>query len=114
MNTENEVLKWYQDKWNKPTLPFFRKPLLSPETSLSTGKNPWSAEDAIVIVQDYFATFNVDEKGFDFRRYWPNEEVFLPLNSLRTKEEKWKWVEPKPLTIKMLIESAIAGYWLYD
>ncbi|EIW9159309.1 DUF1493 family protein, partial [Klebsiella pneumoniae] len=44
----------------------------------------------------------------------PNEEVVLPLNFLRSKDNKWEWIEPEPLTLKMLVESAKAGRWLYD
>lgn len=84
------------------------------ETSLSTGQYPWADEDAMVIIDQYFLTFNVDKRNFVFRKYWPNEETFMPLNCLRPKENKWKWMEPEPLTLKMLVESAKAGYWLYD
>ena len=59
-------------------------------------------------------TFHVDKGNFSFNKYWPNEEIFMPLNFLRSKENKWQWIEPEPLTLNMLVESAKAGYWLYD
>lgn len=112
--TEQQVLNWYRERWNGRVLPFFRKPAVTLETSLSTGKYPWSGGDASEILDDYFARFQVDRKNFLFRKYWPNEEVFMPLNFLRSKENKWRWIEPEPLTLKMLVESARVGHWLYD
>jgi len=113
-NIERQIIEWYEQKWNKPVLPFFKEPALTLETSLSTGKYPWADEDAIEILDDYFSRFNVDKKNFSFIKYWPNEEVVFPLNFLRSKEKRWRWIEPEPLTIKMLVESAKTGYWLYD
>lgn len=111
---ERQVMRWYQENWNGRVLPFFKKPQLTLETSLSTGRYPWTDEDAIDILKDYFIQFNVDKRNFSFNKYWPNEEIFLPLNFLRSKENKWKWIEPEPLTLKMLVESAKAGYWIYE
>ncbi|MFI8416064.1 DUF1493 family protein [Serratia sp. NPDC078593] len=111
---EQQVLNWYNKNWNGRVFPFFRKPALTLEMSLSTGKYPWADEDAMEIIDQYFLTFKVDRANFTFRKYWPNEETFMPLNCLRSKEDKWEWKEPEPLTLKMLVESAKAGYWLYD
>ncbi|RPE04478.1 DUF1493 family protein [Candidatus Pantoea deserta] len=111
---EKQVMDWYENNWNGRVLPFFKKPALTIETSLSTGKYPWANEDAIEIVDDYFRRFNVDRKNFSFVKYWPNEEAIPPLNFLRSQEHKWRWVKPEPLTLKMLAESAKAGCWLYD
>ncbi|WP_330982166.1 MULTISPECIES: DUF1493 family protein [Enterobacterales] len=113
-DVEQRVIDWYQKNWNKPVFPLFRRPELTMETSLSTGKFPWANEDAVEIVEQYFTLFGVDKRHFSFMKYWPNEEVFMPLNFLRSKKNKWKWIEPEPLTLKMLVESAKAGYWLYD
>jgi hypothetical protein len=109
-----KVMKWYQDNHNVPLFPSFKRQVLTLETSLSTGKHPWCKDDGVDILEDYFTTFNVDSQYFSFKNYWPNEEVFMPFNFLRSKENKWKWIEPQPLTLKMLVESAKAGYWLYD
>lgn len=111
---EKEVMDWYEINWNGRVLPFFKKPALTSETSLSTGKYPWADEDAMEILDDYFRCFNVDRKNFSFDKYWPNEEVTFPLNFLRSQERKWWWIEPEPLTLKMLAESAKAGCWLFD
>ncbi|WP_202307270.1 DUF1493 family protein [Dryocola clanedunensis] len=112
-NIEQQVMDWYNENWNGRVLPFFRKPVLTLETSLSTGKYPWADEDAIDIIDQYFSHFEVERRDFAFRKYWPNEETLIPLNCLRSKESKWTWKEPEPLTLKMLVESAKAGYWLY-
>ncbi|WP_416260123.1 DUF1493 family protein [Gibbsiella quercinecans] len=56
--------------------------------------------------------FNVDPADFDFIKYWPYEKGLLP-NFLRPKTQRIEYIEPEPLTIRMLIESAIAGRWLY-
>jgi len=110
---ENKILSWYQKNWNGPVFPFFKRPILTLDTSLSSGKYLWSDEDAEEILEEYFDKFKVDKRDFSFRKYWPNEEVFMPLHFLRTKSKKWKWLEPEPLTLRMLAESAKTGYWLY-
>jgi len=60
-------------------------------------------EDNVELLNEYFEHWNVDHANFNILEYF-NPEF------LGSKEP-----DPhKPLTIKMLIESAIAGYWLYD
>lgn len=112
--TQRQVMAWYDENWNSRVFPFLKRPTLTLETSLSTGKYPWADDDAIDILDDYFMRFSVKRQNFTFHRYWPNEETFIPINFLRSKENKWQWVEPKPLTLNMLVESAKAGRWLYD
>lgn len=112
--TQRQVMAWYDENWNSRVFPFFKRPMLTLETSLSTGRYPWSADDAMDILEDYFRNFSVDRHTFTFHSYWPNEETFIPINFLRSKENKWQWLEPKPLTLNMLVESAKAGCWLYD
>ena len=113
-NIADEVISWYGKNWNSPIFPFFRKPKITLETNLSTGKYPWAWEDAQEILEEYFEKFHVDRGNFSFIKYWPNEETFMPLNFLRKKENKYRYIEPLPLTIEMLVASAKAGYWLYD
>ncbi|WP_029684636.1 DUF1493 family protein [Tatumella saanichensis] len=113
-NRQQQIIDWYNENWNMRLLPFFKKPVITPDTSLSTGNYPWVREDAEEILCHYFTFFNVERRGFTLALYWPNEEVFMPLNILRAENRKWKWKQPKPLTLKMLAESASAGYWLYD
>lgn len=112
--TDAQVLAWYQERRNKPLFLSFKRPTLTLETSLSTGDYPWCWEDGEDILVEYFDKFHVDKGNFSFIKYWPNEGVFMLLNFLRSKDKKRKWTEPKPLTLKMLAESAKAGRWLYD
>ncbi|QCA05674.1 DUF1493 family protein [Pantoea vagans] len=110
---ESAVLEWYDNNYNSKPLFAKNKPELTLETSLSTGKYPWARETGDEIMNDYFERFSVDSSEFDFLAYWPYEKGFLP-NFLRPKSQKLPDVEPKPLTIHMLVESAKAGRWLFS
>ncbi|KQN64433.1 DUF1493 family protein [Erwinia sp. Leaf53] len=105
-----KVLSWYQDYWDVPVFPFFKKVKISKDTSLSSGKYQLAWEDAEDLLVEYFEKFSVEQKDFAFIKYWPNDEVFRPLPFLGRK----KYIEPKLLTVEMLMLSAEAGYWLYD
>ncbi|WP_311790245.1 MULTISPECIES: DUF1493 family protein [Pantoea] len=107
------VTEWYERSYNSKPLFAKAKPVLTPETSLNTGKYPWSRETGDEIMKDYFKRFNVDYSNFNFLSYWPYEKGMLP-NFLRPNSQKIQSVSPKPLTIQMLIDSAKAGYWLFD
>jgi hypothetical protein len=107
------VMEWYQKDYNGPIFPTFKRQIITLETSLSSGEYPWADEDAIDILDEYFSLFHVDKRDFTFRKYWPNDETFVLFNFLRSKKNKRYWIEPEPLTLGMLVESAKAGYWLY-
>lgn len=109
---ESAVLEWYNRNYSFKPLFSKNKPELTLETSLSTGKYPWAREAGDEIMNEYFELFNVDNNEFDFLAYWPYEKGLWP-NFLRPKSYKIPDVEPKPLTIHMLVESAKAGRWLY-
>lgn len=111
--TESAVLEWYDNNYNSKPLFSRERPELTLETSLSTGKYPWARETGDEIMKDYFERFNVDNSEFDFIAYWPYEKGLLP-NFLRPKSHKVPNVEPKPLTLRMLIESAKAGRCLFS
>lgn len=110
-----QVFDWYDEKWNLRT-PFSKKKPLTPDISLSTGKYPWIWEDGLEIMEEYFKVFKVDNAGFVFMKYWPQEiSITSALLSLLTpKSKRNKAQEPEPLTISMLMESAKAGRWLYE
>ncbi len=110
---ETAVMEWYNETYNSKPLFAKTKPVLTLDTSLSTGKYPWARETGDDIMNDYFARFSVDSTSFNFLSYWPYEKGLVP-NFLRPKSQKVPDVEPKPLTIRMLAESAKAGKWLYD
>jgi Protein of unknown function (DUF1493) len=110
---EEAVLEWYKNKWNGISF-FSKKPWeMTRDTSLSTGRYPWVWETGEEIMDDYFKTFNVNSENFDLLKYWPDEPGWIP-HFLLPKSMRIKYVEPEPLTIGMLIESAKAGRWLYD
>lgn len=104
------VFDWYQEYWKEPMLPFFNKAIITKDTSLSSGKYQLAWEDAEDLLVEYFEKFSVDQKDFAFIKYWPNDEVFVPFPFFCRK----KYIEPKLLTVEMLMLSAEAGYWLYD
>ncbi|WP_409522235.1 DUF1493 family protein, partial [Pseudescherichia sp.] len=110
---EKAVTEWYDATYNSKPLFAKNRPGLTPETSLSTGKYPWARETGDEIMKDYFQRFNVDSSRFNFLSYWPYEKGMLP-NFLRPTSQRVPEVQPKPLTLQMLIESAKAGRWLYD
>lgn len=84
------------------------------DASLNTGKEVVLPEDALDFLEEYFEKLKVDIASFEFRRYFPNEGVgFLP-NAILPKYMRTDKHKPEPLTVKMLIESARAGKWLYD
>ena len=101
------VLDWYDSVWNLPP-PMGKKPVLTPDTSLSTGKYPWARETGDEVMADYFSRFQVDRAGFDFLKYWPYERGIIAVLFRRKPKA------PEPLTVHMLTESARAGRWLYD
>ncbi|OTA15105.1 hypothetical protein Xvie_03049 [Xenorhabdus vietnamensis] len=110
--TEKWVFDWYQKKWNG-TYFFSRKPWkLDLSTSLTTGSHPWAWETGEEIMNDYFETFQVDKEGFNILKYWPEEPGWIP-NFLLPKSMRIPYIEPEPLTLKMLVESAKAGRWIY-
>lgn len=110
MVTDEEVMTWYSERFNKPALFTNKKWPVTIDTSLSTGNYVWASETGADIMSEYFERFDVNPSGFNFYRYWP-EETFI-LYSLFTcgKDDD----EPEPLTLRMLAESAKVGRWLYD
>lgn len=106
------VISWYEDNYNLKPLFAKKKPVLTFETSLSTGDYPWARETGDDIMKDYFERFNVDDTDFEFFKYWPPSKGLIP-NFLRPKDLKVESRRAEPLTISMLIESAKAGRWLY-
>lgn len=82
--------------------------------SLSTGKLVIEEDTAFDIIEQFAKQFYVDMKKFNFEQYWPNTGIpFLP-NFLLPHYLRTSRHDPKPLTVKMLVESAKAGRWLYD
>ncbi|MEM6162406.1 DUF1493 family protein [Erwinia sp. P6884] len=109
MVTDNDVIAWYSERFNKPGLFSKKRWPVSLDTSLSTGDHVWASETGADIMNEYFDKFSVDPAGFDFYRYWPAETFFLYALLTCGKSED----DPEPLTLRMLAESAKVGVWLY-
>ncbi|MGX9275787.1 DUF1493 family protein [Pantoea ananatis] len=86
---------------------------MADDVSLSTGKELVLPEDAYDFMVEYAEKFGVDLTHFEFRKYFPNEGIrFLP-NAILPKYMRTDHHEPAALTVRMLIESAEAGRWLF-
>lgn len=112
-NIEQAVFDWYDKQWNLPVL-FLRKKALTPTQAVNTGWFPYSVEDGEEMLLDYFERFSVDQEGFHFTHYWPNEEKSYLLDLFRKRGRQRTHNRPRPLTLEMLMESAKAGRWLYE
>ncbi|TKV11515.1 DUF1493 family protein [Citrobacter sp. wls619] len=110
MVSDNDVIAWYDETFNKPSLFFKKRWPVTLDTSLSTGDYVWASETGADIMDAYFAAFNVDCANFDFYKYWPIETFILYAIFTCSRDDD----EPQPLTLRMLAESAKAGKWLYD
>lgn len=87
---------------------------LERDSSLSTGEHLTVSEDVYELTDKYAQLFNVDCSAINWRLYFPLQILpFLPNGILpaRLKSDRHK---AAPFTIRMLIESAKAGRWLYD
>ena len=109
-HTQDAVFAWYDQSYNVKPLFSKNKPQLTLDTSLSTGQYPWARETGDEIMNDYFKRFNVESSQFEFLLYWTYEKGLLP-NFLRPLSQKVPYISPKPLTIRMMVESAKAGRW---
>lgn len=86
---------------------------MADDVSLSTGKELVLPEDAYDFMVEYAKKFDVNLTHFEFRKYFPNEGIrFLP-NAILPKYMRTDHHEPAALTVRMLIESAEAGRWLF-
>ncbi|WP_279027673.1 DUF1493 family protein [Gibbsiella quercinecans] len=86
---------------------------MADEDSLSTGKKSVLPEDASDFLAEYAESLNIDMSNFNFRRYFPNEGIrFLP-NAILPAYLRTDHHAPEPLTVKMLIDSAETGHWLF-
>lgn len=109
---QDAMFVWYEKYHNDKPFLSKSKPQVTLDTSLSTGKYPWARETGDEIMNDYFKRFNVKNSEFEFLLYWPYGKGLLP-NFLRPLSQKVPEISPKPLTVRMLVESAKAGRWLF-
>ncbi|WP_200286725.1 DUF1493 family protein [Pantoea ananatis] len=86
---------------------------MSDDVSLSTGNQLALPEEAADFIEEYTEKFGVDMTTFEFRRYFSRGGIpFLP-NAILPKYLRTDYHEAAPLTVRMLIESAEAGRWLF-
>ncbi|MGB8666067.1 MAG: DUF1493 family protein [Serratia inhibens] len=84
------------------------------DSSLNIGEHKTVPEDVYELIDCYAKKFNVDCSKIYWRRYFPRIILpFLP-NGIMPKCMKSDRHKPEPFTIRMLIESAKAGRWLYE
>ncbi|MEQ4530954.1 MAG: DUF1493 family protein [Mixta sp.] len=91
---------------------FFSKRFLKidPDTDLRKDVR-LDSEDALDLIEEYAMKYNIAVSDIPFTKYFPNEkslfDIFTPKHLKSTGEKV------EPLTVRMLIESAKAGRWLY-
>lgn len=86
---------------------------MSDDVSLSTGNQMVLPEEAADFIEEYAEKFGVDLTHFEFRRYFPRGGIpFLP-NTILPEYLRTDYHRAAPLTVRMLIESAEAGRWLF-
>lgn len=71
-------------------------------------------EDAYDLFAEYFEKFSVDCSRFNFLNYFPNDGGLLFPCCFIPKSVRPTGKQAESITVKMLIESAKAGRWLYD
>ncbi len=105
MSIEQEIIDYIYTNHSRKKYGFFgRRPEVTLDTELTKGGLDVIWEDAEDTLDYYFRNWNVKPNGFEIIYY------FEP-NFLGSKPPE----KPlKPLTVRMLVESAKAGEWLYD
>ncbi|KKA63569.1 acyl carrier protein [Tatumella morbirosei] len=88
----------------------FKKKNLTPTTDLDSDLR-LEDDEALALMDEFFMTFKVDRGNFSISTYYPPEPA---LRDLLNPFCKSNIPQVPDFTIGMLIESAIAGRWLYD
>lgn len=61
-----KIVSWYDNTYNQKPLFSKKKPVVTTDTSHSTGDYPWERSAGDEIMKDYFRRFKVESKSFDF------------------------------------------------
>lgn len=88
----------------------FKKKELTPTTDLDADLQ-LEDDEALALMDDFFAKFNVDRGNFAITTYYPPAPA---LKDLLNPFRKVDIPQVPDFNIGMLIESAKAGRWLYD
>ncbi|MFE8103267.1 DUF1493 family protein [Brenneria goodwinii] len=105
------------EKLEKEVLAFVQAELsakLQIDSSLTTGDRVTVIEDVYEMIEKYSVRFGVDCTTINWRKYYPRPGIPIIPNFLLPERLKTDHHEPAPLTVRMLVESAKAGRWLYD
>ncbi|MDC9598336.1 DUF1493 family protein [Xenorhabdus anantnagensis] len=113
VDIEEEILNFIAKYSGTPL--FCRKQTLPIETDIDTDLH-LEKEEAEELMNIFFDKFNVNPLKFNINIYYPEEDFHFIADLLAILIPSKR---PKPtlvpdFTIRMLIESAKAGYWLYD
>ena len=84
-----------------------KRPALTPDSDFDADLH-MEKEEAEALIEDFFSLFNVERGKFDIKTYYP--DVPFSWNPFKKCEP----VSVPDFSIRMLIESAKAGKWLYD
>lgn len=104
-NLETDVLAFVQQELSAK---------LELDSSLTTGSTATIPEDVYEMIEKYSIHFGVDCSEIEWLKYFPRPGIPIIPNFLLPERLKTDHHEPAPLTIRMLVESAKAGRWLYD
>lgn len=108
MVMNNEVLEFFRGELSLAVTFTFKPIPIELDTPLQ-GYAEW--DELPYAIDDFREKYNVDVLVIDFKAYYPWEREAI--------YRKWFTNETikqvsKPLTVRMLAESASAGRWLYD
>ncbi|CNE22583.1 DUF1493 family protein [Yersinia intermedia] len=112
MVTDAEVLAFFSNELSVPlTWKFKEIPL-----DLDTPLQDYAGNDELIYaIEDYSNFFGVDISHIDFSRYFPLEVVPFIKRVIMSRKQKLSLISTRrPLTVRMFVESAKAGRWLYD
>lgn len=88
----------------------FKQKTLTPQIDIDSDLN-FEREEAAALMDEFFGEFSVDRGGFVIETYYPDEPSLVQILNPFNKRE----VPVVPdFTLGMLIESALAGRWLYE
>lgn len=99
MIDENEILQYITEKYSEQKKP------VSKDWTFQEHFNFVTDELGEMLI-DLFTRYDINYENFNLDNYFEPE---LPWWSKRDKNKLYK-----PLTVEMIIESALAGKWLYD
>lgn len=100
-------------KYNGISILTFKRYKITLDTDLNIAFK-MAPEDASELIEQYFDNFSVAPENFNLMTYFPIVGSFLTPSFLLPKKLRPIGTQAKPLTVRMLVESAKAGRWLYD